>query len=149
MLVPSITPPCRRIMQGASVMCHGICVRFCCENGVIQVDPLDNAVVICIEEHLQQGVLAEQVANTLRRLFGQGDIDIANAPLYCFSLQVTAVVGCVEACVHAIYVFDESMLYERQPVAVGATLSAMALVMEEGGEVGRRRILYCDSGILE
>ena len=55
---------------------------------LIQVDPMDNAVVVCVEDDAHQGLPAEQVANTLRRLFAQGDIDLATYPLYCFALQV-------------------------------------------------------------
>jgi hypothetical protein len=42
--------------------------------------------------------LSLQVANTLRRLFTEGDIDLCTHPLYCFSLQV----GREQAIIHPI-----------------------------------------------
>ena len=55
---------------------------------ILQVDPMHNAVIVCVEDGAQQGFPSEQVGNTLRRLFTQADLDLATAPLFCFSLQV-------------------------------------------------------------
>uniref|UniRef100_A0A6U6D112 Uncharacterized protein n=1 Tax=Guillardia theta TaxID=55529 RepID=A0A6U6D112_GUITH len=55
---------------------------------ILQVDPMDNAVIFCIEEGDQPGFPSSQVANTLRRLFAEGDVQLALEPIFAFSIQI-------------------------------------------------------------
>jgi hypothetical protein len=53
-----------------------------------QIDPLDNAIFVNIEEGEQPGYPCDQVANTLRRLFTEGDVQLAHEPISAFSIQI-------------------------------------------------------------